>query len=46
MLVVLQLVSNLFKNNGNLSERKHNPNFFAETFTVDGMYDYMMYVGE
>uniref|UniRef100_A0AAX7VG74 Sorting nexin 14 n=1 Tax=Astatotilapia calliptera TaxID=8154 RepID=A0AAX7VG74_ASTCA len=40
-----KLVSNLFKNNGNLSERKHNPNFFAETFTVDGMYDYMMYVG-
>uniref|UniRef100_A0AAX7VTN0 Sorting nexin 14 n=1 Tax=Astatotilapia calliptera TaxID=8154 RepID=A0AAX7VTN0_ASTCA len=39
-----KLVSNLFKNNGNLSERKHNPNFFAETFTVDGMYDYMMYV--
>lgn len=46
MLVVLQLFSNLFKNNANLSERKHNPNFFAEMFTVDGMYDYMMYVGE
>uniref|UniRef100_A0A669EDP3 Sorting nexin 14 n=1 Tax=Oreochromis niloticus TaxID=8128 RepID=A0A669EDP3_ORENI len=40
-----KLFSNLFKNNANLSERKHNPNFFAEMFTVDGMYDYMMYVG-
>uniref|UniRef100_A0A3Q0R078 Sorting nexin 14 n=1 Tax=Amphilophus citrinellus TaxID=61819 RepID=A0A3Q0R078_AMPCI len=37
--------NNLYKNNANLSERKHNPNFFTETFSVDGMYDYMMYVG-
>ncbi|KAM6915488.1 sorting nexin-14-like [Xenentodon cancila] len=43
-----KLYNNLFRNNANLSEstdRKYNPNFFLEMITVDGMYDYMMYVG-
>ncbi|KAK5903059.1 hypothetical protein CgunFtcFv8_006871 [Champsocephalus gunnari] len=40
-----KLFTELFKNNANLSERKHNPNFFEETLSVDGMYDYMMFVG-
>lgn len=45
----LQLFSDLFKNNANLSdslERKHNYNCFMEMITVGGMYDYMMYVGK
>ncbi|XP_035534497.1 sorting nexin-14 isoform X1 [Morone saxatilis] len=43
-----KLFSNLFKNNANWSdswERKYNHNYFMEMVTVDGMYDYMMYVG-
>ncbi|KAK5879615.1 hypothetical protein CesoFtcFv8_022715 [Champsocephalus esox] len=40
-----KLFTELFRNNANLSERKHNPNFFEETLSVDGMYDYMMFVG-
>ncbi|XP_034057197.1 sorting nexin-14-like [Gymnodraco acuticeps] len=40
-----KLFNDLFRNNANLSERKHNPNFFEETLSVDGMYDYMMFVG-
>ncbi|KAM3861133.1 sorting nexin-14-like [Diretmus argenteus] len=43
-----KLLSALFKNNANLSEssdRRHNQNYFMEMMTVDGMYDYMMYVG-
>ncbi|XP_068573611.1 sorting nexin-14-like isoform X1 [Cebidichthys violaceus] len=43
-----KLFNNLFKNNANLSEsseRKQNDNFFLEMISVDGMYDYMMYVG-
>uniref|UniRef100_A0A667YRU9 Sorting nexin 14 n=1 Tax=Myripristis murdjan TaxID=586833 RepID=A0A667YRU9_9TELE len=43
-----KLLSNLFKNNANLSEgpeRRHNQNYFMEMMTVDGMYDCMMYVG-
>ncbi|KAF3850314.1 hypothetical protein F7725_020033 [Dissostichus mawsoni] len=38
-----KLFNDLFRNNANLSERKHNANFFEETLSVDGMYDYMMY---
>ncbi|KAI4793100.1 hypothetical protein KUCAC02_032933 [Chaenocephalus aceratus] len=45
LLFALQLFTDLFRNNANLSERKHNPNFFEETLSVDGMYDYMMFVG-
>ncbi|XP_070781509.1 sorting nexin-14-like isoform X1 [Enoplosus armatus] len=43
-----KLFNQLFKNNANLSESwewKHNPNYFLEMVTVDGMYDYMLYVG-
>lgn len=45
----LQLFTNLFKNNANVlegSDRRHNHNCFMEMVTVDGMYDYMMYVGK
>ncbi|XP_031721805.1 sorting nexin-14-like isoform X2 [Anarrhichthys ocellatus] len=43
-----KLFNNLFKNNANLSEsseRKQNDNIFLEMISVDGMYDYMMYIG-
>ncbi|XP_037606254.1 sorting nexin-14-like isoform X2 [Sebastes umbrosus] len=43
-----KLFNDLFKNNANLSEsseRKHKHNYFMEMISVDGMYDYMMYVG-
>uniref|UniRef100_A0A8C2Z8C8 Sorting nexin 14 n=1 Tax=Cyclopterus lumpus TaxID=8103 RepID=A0A8C2Z8C8_CYCLU len=43
-----KLFNDLFKNNANLSEsseKRHNDNFFLEMVSVDGMYDYMMYVG-
>ncbi|XP_051816972.1 sorting nexin-14 isoform X2 [Acanthochromis polyacanthus] len=43
-----KLFNGLFKNNANLSggpEIKQNSNYFMEMVTVDGMYDYMMYVG-
>uniref|UniRef100_A0AAQ4PCI5 Sorting nexin 14 n=1 Tax=Gasterosteus aculeatus aculeatus TaxID=481459 RepID=A0AAQ4PCI5_GASAC len=42
-----KLFNNLFRNNANLpenSERKHDDNIL-EMISVDGMYDYMMYVG-
>ncbi|MEQ2196912.1 Sorting nexin-14, partial [Xenoophorus captivus] len=42
------LFNELYRNNANLSdgpERKHNSNCFVEMMAVDGMYDYMMYVG-
>uniref|UniRef100_A0A3Q1BLQ6 PX domain-containing protein n=1 Tax=Amphiprion ocellaris TaxID=80972 RepID=A0A3Q1BLQ6_AMPOC len=43
-----KLFNGLFKNNANFSggpEIKQNSNYFMEMVTVDGMYDYMMYVG-
>ncbi|XP_039981022.1 sorting nexin-14 isoform X3 [Xiphias gladius] len=43
-----KLFNSLFKNNANLSEsseKRHNHNCFMELVTVQGMYDYMMYVG-
>ncbi|XP_046877125.1 sorting nexin-14 isoform X2 [Hypomesus transpacificus] len=43
-----KLFNDLFRNNANLSEsveRKQNQNYFMEMTTVEGMYDYMMYVG-
>lgn len=49
VLMNLQLFNDLFKNNANLldvPERKHNHNYFMEMVSVDGMYDYMMYLGE
>ncbi|XP_038134864.1 sorting nexin-14-like isoform X1 [Cyprinodon tularosa] len=43
-----KLFSDLYGNNANRvngSERKQNSNCFLEVMEVDGMYDYMMYVG-
>ncbi|CAK6969575.1 LOW QUALITY PROTEIN: sorting nexin-14 [Scomber scombrus] len=43
-----KLFTDLFKNNANLSdssEKRYNQNYFLEMITVNGMYDYMMYVG-
>ncbi|XP_028296308.1 sorting nexin-14 isoform X2 [Gouania willdenowi] len=43
-----KLFNDLFGNNANVSdgtERKHVSNYFMEVMTVDGMYDYMMFVG-
>uniref|UniRef100_A0A452R526 Sorting nexin 14 n=1 Tax=Ursus americanus TaxID=9643 RepID=A0A452R526_URSAM len=43
-----KLFSDLFKNNANRAEnteRKHNQNYFMEMMTVEGVYDYLMYVG-
>ncbi|XP_045919451.1 sorting nexin-14-like isoform X7 [Micropterus dolomieu] len=43
-----KLFNDLFKNNANrseLSEKKHNQNYFMEMITVEGVYDYLMFVG-
>uniref|UniRef100_A0A8C8SNT7 Sorting nexin-14 n=1 Tax=Pelusios castaneus TaxID=367368 RepID=A0A8C8SNT7_9SAUR len=43
-----KLFNDLFKNNANRSEnteRRQNQNYFIETITVEGVYDYLMYVG-
>nr|XP_042137253.1 sorting nexin-14 isoform X3 [Peromyscus maniculatus bairdii] len=43
-----ELFNDLFKNNANraeTTERKQNQNYFMEVMTVDGVYDYLMYVG-
>ncbi|KAG7465819.1 hypothetical protein MATL_G00157840 [Megalops atlanticus] len=43
-----KLYNELFKNNANRSEtteKKHNQNYFMEMITVEGVYDYLMYVG-
>ncbi|XP_019375936.1 PREDICTED: sorting nexin-14 isoform X6 [Gavialis gangeticus] len=43
-----KLFNDLFKNNANRSEnteRKQNQNYFMEMVTVEGVYDYLMYVG-
>ncbi|KAJ8358519.1 hypothetical protein SKAU_G00150440 [Synaphobranchus kaupii] len=43
-----KLYNDLFKNNANRSEateKKHNQNYFMEMITVEGVYDYLMYVG-
>ncbi|XP_074043203.1 sorting nexin-14 isoform X4 [Macrotis lagotis] len=43
-----KLFNDLFKNNANRaenSERKQNQNYFMEIMTVEGVYDYLMYVG-
>uniref|UniRef100_A0A6Q2WT57 Sorting nexin-14 n=1 Tax=Esox lucius TaxID=8010 RepID=A0A6Q2WT57_ESOLU len=42
-----KLFNDLFKNNANRSEsteKKHNQNYFMEMITVEGVYDYMLYV--
>ncbi|EMP42603.1 Sorting nexin-14 [Chelonia mydas] len=43
----LQLFNDLFKNNASRSEnieRRQNQNYFIEMITVEGVYDYLMYV--
>ncbi|XP_051500784.1 sorting nexin-14 isoform X2 [Myxocyprinus asiaticus] len=43
-----KLFNELYRNNANLHEgveRKHNQNYFMELMEVDGVYDYMMYIG-
>ncbi|XP_036172426.1 sorting nexin-14 isoform X9 [Myotis myotis] len=43
-----KLFNDLFKNNANRAEnteRKQNKNYFMEMMTVEGVYDYLMYVG-
>ncbi|XP_006008919.1 sorting nexin-14 isoform X2 [Latimeria chalumnae] len=43
-----KLFNDLFKNNANRSEsieRKHIQNYFMEMITVEGVYDYLMYIG-
>ncbi|XP_029682801.1 sorting nexin-14 isoform X8 [Takifugu rubripes] len=42
-----KLFNELFKNNANrseMAEKRHNQNYFMEMTTVDGVYDYLMYV--
>ncbi|XP_068005151.1 sorting nexin-14 isoform X4 [Melanerpes formicivorus] len=42
-----KLFNDLFKNNANRSEnaeRRQNQNYFMEVMTVEGVYDYLMYV--
>lgn len=44
-----QLFNDLFKNNANRSEnteRRQNQNYFMEMLTVEGVYDYLMYIGK
>ncbi|XP_004674117.1 PREDICTED: sorting nexin-14 [Condylura cristata] len=43
-----KLFNDLFKNNANRAEnaeRKQNQNYFMEVMTVEGIYDYLMYLG-
>uniref|UniRef100_A0A667XN54 Sorting nexin 14 n=1 Tax=Myripristis murdjan TaxID=586833 RepID=A0A667XN54_9TELE len=43
-----KLFNDLFKNNANrseMAEKRHNQNYFMEMITVEGVYDYLMYVG-
>lgn len=48
-MLISQLFNELFKNNANRSEmadKRHNQNYFMEMTTVEGVYDYLMYVGK
>uniref|UniRef100_A0A8C3V1D8 Sorting nexin 14 n=1 Tax=Catharus ustulatus TaxID=91951 RepID=A0A8C3V1D8_CATUS len=43
-----KLFNDLFKNNANRSEnaeRRQNQNYFMEMMTIEGVYDYLMYIG-
>ncbi|KAM5256588.1 sorting nexin-14 isoform 8-T8 [Ctenodactylus gundi] len=43
-----KLFNDLFKNNANRAEnteRRQNQNYFMEVMTIEGVYDYLMYVG-
>eukprot|EP00064_Thunnus_orientalis_P005653 superscaffoldBa00000566_g5667 len=42
-----KLFNDLFKNNASrseMAEKRHNQNYFMEMITVEGVYDYLMYV--
>ncbi|KTF94293.1 hypothetical protein cypCar_00030308 [Cyprinus carpio] len=46
--LIKELFTEVYRNNANLPEgleRKHNQNYFMELMEVDGVYDYMMYIG-
>lgn len=48
-IFLFQLFNDLFKNNANrseMAEKRHNQNYFMEMITVEGVYDYLMYVGK
>ncbi|KAM6969296.1 sorting nexin-14-like isoform 5-T8 [Tautogolabrus adspersus] len=43
-----KLFNDVFKNNANrseLTEKRHNQNYFMEMINVEGVYDYLMYIG-
>ncbi|KAK7904940.1 hypothetical protein WMY93_017547 [Mugilogobius chulae] len=43
-----KLFNELYKNNANRSEtleKRHNQNYFMHMISVDGLYDYLMYIG-
>ncbi|XP_034715128.1 sorting nexin-14-like isoform X6 [Etheostoma cragini] len=43
-----KLFNDLFKNNANrseMTEKRHNQNYFMEMITVEGLYDYLMFLG-
>ncbi|KAF3844929.1 hypothetical protein F7725_008092 [Dissostichus mawsoni] len=43
-----KLFNDVFKNNANrseLTEKRHNQNYFMEIITVEGLYDYLMFLG-
>uniref|UniRef100_A0A8C3AT14 Sorting nexin-14 n=1 Tax=Cyclopterus lumpus TaxID=8103 RepID=A0A8C3AT14_CYCLU len=44
-----KLFNDLFKNNANrseMTEKRHNQNYFMEMITVEGLYDYLMFLGK
>ncbi|XP_030345203.1 sorting nexin-14 isoform X1 [Strigops habroptila] len=48
ILFIIMLFNDLFKNNANRAEnteRRQNQNYFMEMMTVEGVYDYLMYIG-
>ncbi|XP_071057740.1 sorting nexin-14 isoform X3 [Pseudochaenichthys georgianus] len=43
-----KLFNDVFKNNANrseMTEKRHNQNYFMEIITVEGLYDYLMFLG-
>ncbi|KAI5629616.1 sorting nexin-14 isoform X2, partial [Silurus asotus] len=46
--LIKELFNELYKNNANRSEvteKRHNLNYFMEMITVEGVYDYLMFLG-
>ncbi|KAG8124064.1 hypothetical protein E2320_019626 [Naja naja] len=47
--LIYELYNELYKNNANRSEnleRRQNENYFLKMMTVEGVYDYLMYIGK